>query len=556
MNFFLGIVWFLVTLTVATEPLADGHRPDANNGYHEMRQIAAGGFVLPDSSLVTQNTIVVATATATGGLFSNATSIAVVNGAASSAVPSFIPVNPTSHFFDPAPIPKETISTLVTVATVNLPQETSTDTDVILTTLPSAQSATGGFKDAPGVAPDTQTTSQGTALPASSSAPAEIVSTVTLIPIEASSSQSSDLMTESASSFQVTGTPVSSLVVSTTPASTASFTSIRLVGTPVANPSSPNSSPAGESHLSVQVSDSASATFASIASQSSQSETQPIAPSNDANSHSTISSTTTSTTTLFTTTTLTHETLTSTVTLSSTPSTQSSVSSIISQSLIDKLISGGSLSGETIIEKITSGSSTYTTTETGPCSTITRSIAINPAFNNSASSVSHFPTDTAAGLAAGSSASPFCTCPTPQTVTVTQTVSPLSSVASFTPQVPPSDGFVGIPAITSSSALETIALSKSGDILEPVQSTTHSYSSWPSFLPAAPSSSFTPTISPIYPSSSSVVASLSKTMPYPNSTTPSTSPPTYTSAADFQRLPIGTEGLALVVGFVALFLLF
>lgn len=107
-----------------------------------MRQIAAGGLVLPGSSLVTENSIVVATASANGGLFSNATSDAFVDGVAPSAAPSFIPVNPTSHFFDPAPSPKQTTSTLVTVATINLSQETSTETDLLLTTSPAAPSTT------------------------------------------------------------------------------------------------------------------------------------------------------------------------------------------------------------------------------------------------------------------------------------------------------------------------------------------------------------------------------------------------------------------------------
>ncbi|PQE14342.1 hypothetical protein CJF30_00006911 [Rutstroemia sp. NJR-2017a BBW] len=150
MNLFLGIAWSLVTLTVATKPLVNRHQLDANHGdtavHHEIRQLEAGGVVLPGSSLVTQNNVVVATLSVTGKLFANTTSVAVV---ASSTSPSFVSVTPTS-FLDPAPLPKKTISTLVTVETVSLPQETSTETDVFLTTSSAATSTTGSFKDVVG----------------------------------------------------------------------------------------------------------------------------------------------------------------------------------------------------------------------------------------------------------------------------------------------------------------------------------------------------------------------------------------------------------------------
>jgi hypothetical protein len=82
--------------------------------------------------------VVVATLSVTGKLFSNTTSVAVV---ASSTSPSLVSGTPTS-FLNPAPLPKKTISTLVTVETVSLPQETSTEIDVFLTTSSAATSTT------------------------------------------------------------------------------------------------------------------------------------------------------------------------------------------------------------------------------------------------------------------------------------------------------------------------------------------------------------------------------------------------------------------------------
>ncbi|PQE32282.1 hypothetical protein CJF32_00001017 [Rutstroemia sp. NJR-2017a WRK4] len=490
MNLFLGIAWSLVTLTVATKPLVNRHQLDANHGdtavHHEVRQLEAGGVVLPGSSLVTQNNVVVATLSVTGK-FSNTTAVAAV---ASSTSPSFVSITPTS-FLDPAPLPKKTISTLVTVETVSLPQETSTETDVFLTTSSAATSTTGSFKDVVGDTVGNPNTPKETALPESSSAPVETITTVTLIPIEVSSS--SDSSTAPAPSSPVAQAPVSSTALPFASDSAASFTSTHVVGTPISN--------------------------------SQQSS---------AKSPLTTTTTTTSTTTRFTTTTVTDGTVTSTVTLPDVSAAQSLIFSITSQSIIGKLPSSGSPPDEATIETFTSGGSTYTTTETAPGSTMTLSIAINPSFDTSASYLPQLPGNTAAGLTASLTALPSCTCPTPQIVT-------------------------------------------------------------PSFVPAVHSSSSITTIS-IYPSPSSVVVSLSKATPYSNGTIPvstsgsllgtaiqpplssspthsdgqlpsgnrlsvtpvpqSTSPFTSTGAADRRRMSIGAEGVALVVGFMALVLLF
>lgn len=291
----------------------------------------------------------------------------------------------------------------------------------------------------------------------------------------------------------------------------------------------------------------------------------------------------TSTTTISSTTTRTG-TITTTITRSS--------ASITSQSIIGKFPDtyGPSPAAPTT-ETFTSGGRTWTTTETGPPSTVTASLMLNPSYSASSNG----------GVIASNGAAPYsgaCTCPSQVTVTVTATPfvvtggtltatgtlvassanSPEESSGSsiLTAYYPPAQaswtthsipGFIGV------------TIPSGGMSYPPQGSATYSPSTAPTNSPSLshthPYMSIepTPNLSAFSNYSTTSTGSLLGTavgtgvgtVPTPNyapTTKPlvglppaaSVTPTIYTGNADVNAA--GTESVALVVGFVALVLLF
>ncbi|ESZ92149.1 hypothetical protein SBOR_7466 [Sclerotinia borealis F-4128] len=673
MNLFFSILLFTVALVAAATSGRDASTSFINAMHNEVRALSDGGLSL-STSLVTANNVVVATASAV--LNSSLVSTAVDQASAAALTSDgFPPIGPghsnihsSSH--DSTTVVISTV-TLVPITSTEVAPFSSSSLSAVDSSKAALISSTDFSASTSHEAPSTSDLTQSSAVQSSTSQ--SLIIQPSPLQSSAAPSYTSEPLGQSSTlqpSTVQSSTAESSIVQSSAAETSAALSAAQSSEAPsyTAQPSVIESSESGQSSAAQSYTAESSATESSAESGTSQVSAAPTfptfsssnapfanstaslvqssgyygtapsiatAPVTSASSPSSSSvsvivgtpqsiisnsspstpasdsigateTSTTSTTTITSTTTRTG-TITTTITRSS--------ADITSQSIIGKLPVTDAPSAPSALttETFTSGGSTWTTTETGPGSTVTASLMLNPTYSASDN----------AGIATNNAAtsSGACTCPSQVTVTVTATPfvvtggtltgtatstdSPQetsdimssnypqeSSVSSSSPQkssvssssersttyaAPPQEawttrsvpGFIGVTIPSGGMSYPSVgSTSFPGSLKSSTTSCTETTSTYGSHV--HPHTKATPILSSFSNYSSTSTGSLLGTSVgtgvgtavTPITTLPSgilppvstSKPPIYSGNADVNA--VGTESVALIVGLVALVLLF
>ncbi|KAK6599272.1 hypothetical protein H4I96_08476 [Botrytis cinerea] len=608
----------LIVSALAIEAAAGGDAV-VNQVHDEARAISNGGLDLPGTSLVTINNVVVASTLASAFGDSSVLATIEASAATSSLSDNFPPVSPGHTNIHSSSYE----STTVVVSTITVTPQQSVDiTPVTQTsTSPSAIDNQGAALVSPADSGATITSDPSPAasdithplvLETSSLEPDTPSSAVAAVPLastfQSSAAQSSivestsdqqytfaSLPTESsaAPSSTILSLPTQSLTIKPTPfqssaaqkiirkqhkssfgcsksSNTSSASSLStpvasaIVGTPPGNSAKIPTITPPYNNVSSTVMSAIVGTPLSVSFNNSSST-----PASD--NIGTTSTSATSTTTITSTTTRTG-TITKTITKSS--------ADVTSQSIIGKFPdTDGPSSVARTTETFTSGGRTWTTTETGPPSTVTASLMLNPSYFASSNG----------GVVASNGVAPssgVCTCPSQVTVTVTATpfvvsggtLTATGTIVASSANSPDESNAQASWSTHSVPGFIGVTIPSGGMSFPPKESATYSFSTAPTNSPSLshthPYMSIepTPNLSAFSNHSTASTGSLLSTgvgtgvgaviTPSYAPTTKSSvglppaatvTPAIYSGNADVNV--VGTESIALIVGFVALVLL-